>query len=306
KENIELLDIAGNEFDMGEVLKGNLSPVFFASALTNFGIEPFLKSFLELTSPPLPRATSEGEEIDVFSDDFSAFVFKIQANMNPQHRDRIAFIRICSGKFKKGMEVYHYQGKNKIKLSQPQQFLAQDREVVEEAYAGDIIGVFDPGIYAIGDTLTEPKNKFKFEGIPAFAPEHFARVRPMDTIKRKQFVKGITQVAQEGAIQVYKEHHIGMEEIIVGVVGTLQMDVLEFRLKNEYGVDIKIDHLPYRFVRWIETEDVDLDNIDITSDTRLVTDLRGRNILLFQNEWGISWVLNHNDNLTLTDVGKVD
>ncbi|MBO1266148.1 peptide chain release factor 3 [Proteiniclasticum sp. SCR006] len=306
KENIELLDIAGNEFDMGEVLKGNLSPVFFASALTNFGIEPFLKSFLELTSPPLPRATSEGEEIDVFSDDFSAFVFKIQANMNPQHRDRIAFIRICSGKFKKGMEVYHYQGKNKIKLSQPQQFLAQDREVVEEAYAGDIIGVFDPGIYAIGDTLTEPKNKFKFEGIPAFAPEHFARVRPMDTIKRKQFVKGITQVAQEGAIQVYKEHHIGMEEIIVGVVGTLQMDVLEFRLKNEYGVDIKIDHLPYRFVRWIETADVDLDNIDITSDTKLVTDLRGRNILLFQNEWGISWVLNHNDNLTLTDVGKVD
>lgn len=306
KEHIELLDVAGNQFDMGEVMKGRLSPVFFASALTNFGIEPFLKSFLELTSPPLPRATSEGKEIDVVNEDFSAFVFKIQANMNPQHRDRIAFIRICSGKFKKGMEVYHYQGKNKIKLSQPQQFLAQDREVVEEAYAGDIIGVFDPGIYAIGDTLTEPRNIFKFEGIPSFAPEHFARVRPMDTIKRKQFVKGITQVAQEGAIQIYKDHHVGMEEIIVGVVGNLQMEVLEFRLKNEYGVDIKVDTLSYRFVRWIETEDVDLDNLDITSDTRLVVDLRGRNILLFQNEWGIAWVLSHNKNLTLTDVGKVD
>jgi len=306
KEEIELLDIAGDEFDMGEVLKGNLSPVFFASALTNFGVEPFLKAFLEMTSSPLPRSTSEGEEIDVFSEDFSAFVFKIQANMNPQHRDRIAFIRICSGKFVKGMEVFHHQGKGKVKLSQPTQFLAQDREVVEEAYAGDIIGVFDPGIYAIGDSLTAPNNKFKFEGIPSFAPEHFARVRPLDTMKRKQFVKGITQVAQEGAIQVYKELHIGMEEIIVGVVGTLQMEVLEFRLKNEYGVDLKIERLPFRFVRWIENQELNTDQLDITSDTRLVKDLRDRNILLFQNEWGISWALSHNKDLTLTDVGKVD
>ncbi len=306
KEEIELLDMAGDEFNLKEVAEGKLSPVFFASALTNFGIEPFLESFLKMTSPPLPRHTVEGDLVDVFSDDFSAFVFKIQANMNPHHRDRIAFIRICSGKFVKGMEVFHMQGNNKIKLAQPQQFLAQDREVVEEAYAGDIIGVFDPGIYAIGDTLTDPSHKFKFEGIPSFAPEHFARVRPFDTIKRKQFVKGITQVAQEGAIQVYKELHIGMEEIIVGVVGTLQMDVLEFRLKNEYGVDLKIENLPFRFVRWIESSDIKLDELNITSDTRLVTDLRDRSILLFQNEWGISWALSHNKNLSLSDVGKVD
>ena len=147
-----------------------------------------------MTKPPLPRKTSEGE-LDVFSDKFSAFVFKIQANMNPAHRDRIAFMRICSGKFKKGMEVNHIQGGNKIRLTQPQQFMAQDREVVEEAYAGDIIGVFDPGIFSIGDTLTEG-SKFKFEGIPTFAPEHFARVRPIDTMKRKQFVKGITQISK--------------------------------------------------------------------------------------------------------------
>ncbi len=306
KEEIELLDMAGDEFNLKEVAEGKLSPVFFASALTNFGVEPFLESFLKMTSPPLPRHTVDGEVVDVFSDDFSAFVFKIQANMNPHHRDRIAFIRICSGKFTKGMEVFHMQGNTKIKLAQPQQFLAQDREVVEEAYAGDIIGVFDPGIYAIGDTLTEPSHKFKFEGIPSFAPEHFARVRPFDTIKRKQFVKGITQVAQEGAIQVYKELHIGMEEIIVGVVGTLQMDVLEFRLKNEYGVELKIDNLPFRFVRWIESSDIKLDELNITSDTRLVIDLKGRNILLFQNEWGISWALSHNKNLSLSDVGKVD
>ena len=146
--------------------------------------------------------------------------------MNPQHRDRIAFMRIVSGKFEKGMEIYHMEGECRIKLSQPQQFLAQDREIIEEAYAGDIIGVFDPGIFSIGDTLCPPSNRFKFEPIPAFAPELFARIRPMDTMKRKQFVKGISQIAQEGAIQVYREDYAGMEEIIAGVVGTLQFEVL--------------------------------------------------------------------------------
>lgn len=305
-EDIELLDIAGDTFHQREVTKGQMTPVFFGSALTNFGIEPFLQYFLSLTSPPLPRSTSDGTEIDVFSEGFSAFVFKIQANMNPQHRDRIAFMRIVSGKYKKGMEVYHHQGNAKIKLAQPQQFLAQDREIVEEAYAGDIIGVFDPGIYAIGDTVTSPEHRFRFEGIPIFAPEHFARVRPMDTIKRKQFVKGITQVAQEGAIQVYKELHIGMEEIIVGVVGVLQLEVLEFRLKHEYNVDLRIEPLPFRYVRWIESSSVKPEDINITSDTRVVKDLKDRNILLFENVWGISWVLDHNQDIALSDVGKVD
>ncbi|NLM36339.1 MAG: peptide chain release factor 3 [Clostridiales bacterium] len=301
-EDIELLDIAGDEFDLDKVSVGELTPVFFGSALTNFGVEPFLRHFLKMTKPPLPRKTSEGE-IDVFNDKFSAFVFKIQANMNPAHRDRIAFMRICSGKFKKGMEVNHIQGGNKIRLTQPQQFMAQDREVVEEAYAGDIIGVFDPGVFSIGDTLTE-EGKFKFEGIPTFAPEHFARVRPVDTMKRKQFVKGITQISQEGAIQVFKELFIGMEEVIVGVVGILQLEVLEYRLKHEYGVDIKIDRLPYRYIRWIENEDIDMDSLNITSDTKKVTDLKDRNLLIFQNEWGINWVLEHNKGVILSDVGK--
>lgn len=301
-EDIELLDIAGDEFDLEKVSVGELTPVFFGSALTNFGVEPFLRHFLKMTKPPLPRKTSEGE-IDVFSDKFSAFVFKIQANMNTAHRDRIAFMRICSGKFRKGMEVNHIQGGNKIRLTQPQQFMAQDREVVEEAYAGDIIGVFDPGIFSIGDTLTEGE-KFKFEGIPTFAPEHFARVRPVDTMKRKQFVKGITQISQEGAIQVFKELFIGMEEVIVGVVGILQLEVLEYRLKHEYGVDIRIDRLPYRYIRWIENEDIDMDTLNITSDTKKVTDLKDRNLLIFQNEWGINWVLEHNKGIILSDVGK--
>ena len=304
-EDIELLDIAGDDYSIEKVRKGELTPVFFGSALTNFGVEPFLEHFLEMTTSPLPRNSSIGE-IDPFDKNFSAFVFKIQANMNKAHRDRIAFMRICSGKFEKGMEVMHMQGGKKIKLAQPQQFMAQDREIVEEAYAGDIIGVFDPGIFSIGDTLCSPSKKFKFEGIPAFAPEHFARVRPVDTMKRKQFIKGITQIAQEGAIQVFKELHIGMEEIIVGVVGVLQFEVLEYRLKNEYNVDIKMDRLSYRYVRWIENKDLNPDTLNLTSDTKKVKDLKDRNLLIFENDWGINWALDHNKGIILSGVGKTE
>lgn len=303
KEDIELLDIAGDNFDIDAVRKGELTPVFFGSALTNFGVEPFLEDFLNLTTPPVGRNTNEGE-VDVFNDEFSAFVFKIQANMNPAHRDRIAFMRICSGKFKKGMEVFHVQANNKVKLSQPQQFLAQDREIVEEAYAGDIIGVFDPGIFSIGDTLCQSSKKFKFEGIPTFAPEHFARVRTIDTMKRKQFIKGITEISQEGAIQVFKELHIGIEEIIVGVVGVLQLEVLEYRMKNEYNVDIKMDRLPFRYIRWVEESPKKAEELDITSDTKRVKDLKGRDILIFQSDWAISWALEHNKGLVLSDIAK--
>ena len=302
-EDIELLDIAGDKFDLDKVAAGELTPVFFGSALTNFGVEPFLDNFLQLTSSPLPRNSSIGK-IDVFSEDFSAFVFKIQANMNKAHRDRIAFMRICSGAFEKGMDVYHVQGGNKLKLAQPQQFLAQDREIVDEAFAGDIIGVFDPGIFSIGDTLCTSSNKFKFEGIPTFAPEFFARVRTMDTMKRKQFIKGVTQIAQEGAIQVFKELHIGIEQVIVGVVGVLQFEVLEFRLKNEYGVDIKMDRLSFTQIRWIENSDIDVDKLNLSSDTRIVKDFKDRDLLVFQNDWGISWALDHNKGLILSDMGK--
>ena len=305
REDIELLDVAGDEFDLDKVRRGSLTPVFFGSALTNFGVEPFLEEFLNLTTSPLPRESDAGE-IDPFDSKFSAFVFKIQANMNPSHRDRIAFMRICSGKFKKGMEVYHMQGENKVKLSQPQQFLAQDREIIEEAYAGDIIGVFDPGIYSIGDTLCSPNKKFKFESIPTFAPEHFARVKTVDTMRRKQFIKGISEISQEGAIQVFKELHIGIEEIIIGVVGILQLEVLEYRMKNEYNTDIKIDILPYKFIRWIEHSDINLENLILTSDTKKVTDLKGRNILIFQSEWSISWALDHNKNIKLSDIGIME
>ena len=303
-EDVELLDGASAEFDLEKVQAGDLTPVFFGSALTNFGVETFLQHFLKMTTPPLPRNSSEGI-IDPVKEDFSAFVFKIQANMNKAHRDRIAFMRICSGKFTAGMESFHVQGGKKIRLSQPQQMMAQERHIVEEAYAGDIIGVFDPGIFSIGDTICNSNKKFAFEGIPTFAPEHFARVRQIDTMKRKQFIKGISQIAQEGAIQIFQEFNTGMEEIIVGVVGVLQFEVLEYRLKNEYNVDIKLEPLPYEHIRLIEnTEEINMSRIVGTSDMKKIKDLKDNPLLLFVNSWSVNMVLERNEGLKLSEFGK--
>ena len=301
---VELLDGASAEFDLDEVQKGNLTPVCFGSALTNFGVEPFLSHFLDMTTSPLPRESSQGE-INPMDERFSAFVFKIQANMNKAHRDRIAFMRICSGKFEAGMEVNHVQGGRKIRLTQPQQMMASERTIVEEAYAGDIIGVFDPGIFSIGDTICSPKmGNMAFDGIPTFAPEHFARVRQMDTMKRKQFIKGISQIALEGAIQIFQEFNTGMEEIIVGVVGVLQFDVLKFRLENEYNVEIRLDPLPYEYIRWIEDwENVDVARINGTSDMKKIKDLKDRPLLLFANSWSPQMVLERNPGLKLSEFG---
>ncbi len=303
RDDIDLLDGAGSELDMDKVQNGELSPVFFGSALTNFGVEPFLREFLKMTTTPLPRKADIGI-IDPVKTPFSAFVFKIQANMNKAHRDRIAFMRICSGRFEKGMEVVHVQSGKKLRLSQPQQMMASDREIIEEAYAGDIMGVFDPGMFSIGDTLCAPGQKFVFEGIPTFEPEIFRLVRQVDTMKRKQFVKGMTQIAQEGAIQIFQEPGGGMEEVIVGVVGTLQFDVLEHRLNNEYGVQVRMEPLSYQYARWIESEVADPRLLDLTSDTKYAQDMRGRPLLLFSSEWNIRWAQEHNKSLVLADFGR--
>ena len=304
-DDIELLDGASYEFDIEKVRKGELSPVFFGSALTNFGVEPFLENFLEMTTSPTPRNSSAGI-IDPFDPEFSAFVFKIQANMNKAHRDRITFLRICSGKFDKDMEVLHVQGNKKLRLSQPQQIMAQEREIIDEAYAGDIIGVFDPGIFAIGDTICSPKKKFEFESIPTFAPEHFMRVRQKDTLKRKQFVKGTTQIAQEGAIQIFHEPDSGMEEVIVGVVGVLQLEVFEYRMKNEYNVDLFKEGLPYSYIRWIDNKDIDPKTLKLSSDTKLVKDFRDNYLLLFTSEWNIRWALERNEGLEHSEFNRGD
>jgi len=302
-EEIELLDGASSEFDIDLVLNGKLTPVFFGSALTNFGVETFLKRFLAMTTPPLARESSVGI-IDPIENEFSAFVFKIQANMNKAHRDRIAFMRICSGKFNAGMEVNHVQGNRTMRLSQPQQLMASERKIIEEAYAGDIIGVFDPGVFSIGDTLCTVDKKFSYEGIPTFAPEHFTKVRQVDTMKRKQFLKGISQIAQEGAIQIFQEYNTGMEEIIVGVVGTLQFDVLKFRLEFEYGVEIRMEPLAYEYIRWIENKNIDVGKLGVSSDTKRVKDLKGNPLLLFVHQWSIQTALDRNKELILSEFGR--
>ena len=302
-DDIELLDGAGYEFELDEVRKGRLSPVFFGSALNNFGVEPFLESFLRMTMPPLPRI-SEDDIVDPMDGRFSAFVFKIQANMNKAHRDRIAFMRICSGRFERDREYYHVQGAKALRLAQPQQLMAQERAIIDEAYAGDIIGVFDPGIFSIGDTICEKGMNVRFEGIPTFAPEHFAGVERVDTMKRKQFEKGIMQIAQEGAIQIFHEPYTGVEEVIVGVVGVLQFEVLEYRLRTEYGVEIRRRPMPFELVRWVENEEIDISRLNLTSDTKWVQDFKGNNLLLFTSEWCVNWALQKNEGLRLREFNR--
>ena len=290
--------------DTVRVDAGELSPVFFGSALMNFGVENFLNYFLKMTSSPLPRTSDQGTIDPIEEKDFSAFVFKIQANMNKAHRDRIAFMRICSGEFEAGMDAFHVQGDKKVRLSQPQQMMASERKMIDKAYAGDIIGIFDPGIFSIGDTITTSPKKFAYEGIPTFAPEHFARVRQVNTMKRKQFIKGINEIAQEGAIQIFQEFNTGMEEVIVGVVGTLQFDVLNYRLQHEYNVEIRLEKLPYEYIRWIENTEIDLENLRGTSDMKKIKDLKGRPLLLFINSWSVGMTLERNEGLVLSEFGR--
>ena len=298
-EDIELLDVAGDPFDLDMILSGQLTPMFFGSAFNNFGVEPFLKRFLSYTKSPTPRVSDQGP-IDPESDRFTGFIFKIQANMNPAHRDRLAFMRVCSGVFEKGMTVWHSSSGERIKLAQPQQFMAQEHETVELAYPGDIIGLFDPGVFRLGDTLCTG-SPVRYSGIPLFAPEFFSRVSPVDSMKRKQFLKGITQLSQEGAIQTFKRPNIGREEMIAGVVGVLQMDVLEYRLKSEYGVDITRETLPYRFVRWVAQTPRPIDRLRLTSTTVPAIDRAGRDVLLFENEWSIRLAMENNEGLALNE-----
>lgn len=303
-EDIELLDMAGDDFDLEKVARGELTPMFFGSAMTNFGVQNFLEEFLRLAPAPAPRTSSIGK-IETNDEKFSAFVFKIQANMNPAHRDRLAFIRICSGKFTRGMSVYHDKTGKMLKLAQPQQFLAQDRTIIDEAYPGDIVGLFDPGVFGIGDTLCQQGEKFSFADFPVFPPEQFARVQAKDTMKRKQFVKGITQLTQEGTVQLFQQAGAGTESYIVGTVGSLQFEVLEYRLKNEYGVDILMQMQPYEVARWLEGK-----NGEVVTPASLrgaergmfVYDIKERPVLLVTNEWALGWIADNNANLNLLHV----
>ena len=306
--DIELLDGAGDELNLDDVAVGKLSPVFFGSALTNFGVEPFLKEFLRLAPSPRAYIDQETEQpVEPTSPDFSGFVFKIQANMDKNHRDRIAFVRICTGKFERGMEAFHVQGGKKLKLATGTSMMADDRAIVDEAYAGDIVGLFDPGIFSIGDTVCAGKTRVRYPAIPTFAPEIFARITQVNTLKRKQFVKGMEELAQEGAIQIFREPGFGMESVIVGVVGVLQLEVLEQRLKSEYGVEVRRQPLPYSDIRWImnDPDTINIPALNVTRDTLRVEDMRGKNLLLFTSPWNVNWAVERNPDLILSEVGNL-
>lgn len=282
-EEIELLEIAGDPYDEALIQQGNLTPVFFGSALSNMGVQSFLDDFLLMAPQPRPQISSAGV-ISPTDPYFSGFIFKIQANMNPSHRDRIAFMRVCSGRYERGMAVNHVRTGKKIKLPQPQQFLAQERDILEEAYPGDVVGLFDPGIFLIGDTLCE-EGSFEFEKLPQFSPEHFARISNLDISKYKQFQKGVLQLAEEGTIQVFKTFLDGLDDTIVGVVGQLQFEVLIHRLENEYGTRIQLHPLAYQLARWVECDKkFDISNLKALKNL-CVKDHKGRLVVLFDSEY---------------------
>jgi peptide chain release factor 3 len=288
-QDLELLDVAGDPFDYEKVSRGELTPIFFGSAVNNFGVQTFLENFLELAPTPSPRNSTNGQ-VEPTSEKFSGYVFKIQANMNPAHRDRIAFLRVCSGRFERGMSVRHMRAGKDIKLSQPQQFLAQDRDIVESAYPGDIVGLFDPGIFRIGDSLAQGGDVI-FDELPTFSPEIFAKVTVKNALKHKQYQKGIDQLTEEGTIQVFQT--VGsFEETILGVVGQLQFEVFEYRMKGEYGVDIQLHRLTYQFARWIVDDKIDPSKYRINST--LVKDKKGNFVALFENEYAMRTAIDKN------------
>ncbi|WP_338447961.1 peptide chain release factor 3 [Niallia oryzisoli] len=293
-EEILLLNEAGNEFSSKRIANGELTPVFFGSALTNFGVQTFLETYLQFAPSPQPRESTAGK-IDPLSENFSGFIFKIQANMNPAHRDRIAFLRICSGKFERGMTVNLPRTGKQIKLAQSTQFMADDRSTVNEAVSGDIIGLYDTGTYQIGDTLTSGKDSFQYEKLPQFTPELFVRVTAKNVMKQKHFHKGIDQLVQEGAIQLYKT--VKWEEILLGAVGQLQFEVFEHRMKNEYNVDVVLERQGSKIARWIENENID-ESLS-SSRSLLVNDRYGNKVFLFENDFALRWFQEKNPDIKL-------
>ena len=292
-DEIALLNEAGNEFSRERIARGQLTPVFFGSALTSFGVQTFLETYLEFAPPPQPRHADIGD-IDPLQEEFSGFIFKIQANMNPNHRDRIAFVRICSGRFTKGMTVTLARTGKPLKLSQSTQFLASDRINVDEAVAGDIIGLYDTGKYQIGDTLVAGKKVFHFDPLPRFTPELFARVTAKNVMKQKQFYKGIHQLVQEGAIQLYKTK---FEDFILGAVGQLQFEVFATRMKNEYNVDVVLEPMGSRVANWVKNGKVD-EKLN-TPRSMLVNDRDGNPVFLFENEFAMRWFMDKHPEIEL-------
>jgi peptide chain release factor 3 len=303
KEDLELLEGVGSEFDLDLIHAGKMTPVFFGSAMTNFGVELFLNAFLDYALKPGARRSTRGEIAPEYPD-FSGFVFKLQANMDPKHRDRVAFIRVCSGKFEKDMVVSHARTGKTVRLSHPQKLFGQDRESVFEAYPGDVIGLNNPGVFAIGDTIFNGQ-KLEYEGIPCFSPELFAFLRNPNPSKFKQFRKGVNELREEGAVQIMYSADEAKRDPILAAVGQLQFEVVQFRMQSEYGVETMIEMLPYSVARWVEGGWEALQKAGRLFNTVTVKDSWGRPVLLFKNEWNCQQVEGDHPELKLNAIAPV-
>jgi len=302
-EELELLDGAGADLDLERVHAGELSPVFFGSAMTNFGVRPFLDAFLDLAQRPAPRISREGP-VDPLRADFSGFVFKLQANMDPRHRDRVAFVRVCSGKFEKDMSVQHARSGRTLRLSRPQKLFGQDREVVEDAYPGDVIGLNNPGMFAIGDTLYLGA-KVEYEGIPCFTPEIFAWLRNPNPSAFKSFRKGVNELREEGAVQVLYDIDQSKRDPILAAVGQLQLEVVQYRLEHEYGVKTRLEPMEFSVARWVSGGWPALETVGRIFNCKTVRDPWDRPVLLFRNDWNLNQLHEDHPALELAAVAPV-
>jgi peptide chain release factor 3 len=302
-EELELLDGAGAALDLEQVHRGEQSPVFFGSAMTNFGVRPFLDVFLELAQRPTARP-ARGGAVDPLRPEFSGFVFKLQANMDPRHRDRVAFVRVCSGRFEKDMSVQHARSGRTIRLSRPQKLFGQDREVVEDAYPGDVIGLNNPGMFAIGDTLYLGP-KVEFEGIPCFSPEIFAWLRNPNPSAFKNFRKGVSELREEGAVQVLHDTDPSRRDPILAAVGQLQLEVVQYRLEHEYGVSTRLEPMEFSQARWVSGGWPALERVGRLFNCRTVRDSWDRPVLLFRNAWNLNQLQEDHPDLELSAVAPV-
>ena len=302
-EEMEFLEAAGAELDIEMVHAGELTPVFFGSAMTNFGVRPFLDAFLEMAQRPIARSSSEGL-VDPLREGFSGFVFKLQANMDPRHRDRVAFVRVCSGRFEKDMTVKHARTGKAIRLSRPQKLFGQDRAVVEDAYPGDVIGLNNPGMFSIGDTLYVG-SKVEYEGIPCFSPEIFSWLRNPNPSAFKNFRKGVNELREEGAVQILYDTDESKRDPILAAVGQLQLEVVQHRLENEYGVETRLEPMGFQVARWINGGWAELEKVGRIFNCKTVRDAWNRPVLLFKNEWNLNQLREDHPDLELSSVAPV-
>ena len=303
KEELELIEGVGGELDLELVHQGKMAPVFFGSAMTNFGVQLFLDSFLDYALKPEGRNSTAGALPPTYPE-FTGFVFKLQANMDPKHRDRVAFVRVCTGKFEKDMTVNHARTGKVVRLSRPQKLFAQDRESIDVAYPGDVIGLNNPGVFAIGDTIYNGM-KLEYEGIPCFSPELFAYLKNPNPSKFKQFHKGITELQEEGAVQIMYSADEAKRDPILAAVGQLQFEVVQFRMQNEYNVETRLEMLEYKVARWVVGGWDALQKVGRLFNTVTVKDGFGRPVLLFRNEWNCQQVETDHPELKLNKIAPV-